>query len=161
MPDRIKLASAGLLKMTVEIRSAIASDEAEWRILWQGYLDFYKVNLAEAVTASTWSRILDPASRVNMRVALVDGAMAGFAIHHHHDSTWVMGFDGYLEDLYLDPAFRGKGVGRALIDDLIVLSKANGWERLYWHTNVGNTTARKLYDSYTKEDGHIRYRIKL
>lgn len=147
--------------MTIEIRTAVASDEQDWRRLWQGYLDFYKVDLADAVTSSTWKRILNPDSRVNMRVALVDGVMAGFAIHHHHDSTWVIGSDGYLEDLYLDPAFRGKGLGRALIDDLIAICKANGWERLYWHTNVGNATARKLYDSYVKEDGHIRYRMKM
>jgi GNAT superfamily N-acetyltransferase len=147
--------------MTIDIRSALPEDETDWRRLWAGYLAFYDVPLAEAVTASTWRRILDPQSRLSMRVALIDGTMAGFAIHHHHDSTWVVGCDGYLEDLYLDPAFRGKGIGRALIDDLIDISKARGWERLYWHTNVNNVTARKLYDSYAKEDGHIRYRIKL
>ena len=147
--------------MTVEIRYATAQDESDWRRLWQGYLDFYNVDLSDAITSSTWKRILDPNSRVQARLAFVDGAMAGFAIHHHHDSTWVLGSDGYLEDLYLDPAFRGKGVGRALIDDLIAICREKGWERLYWHTNVSNVTARKLYDTYVKEDGHIRYRIKL
>jgi GNAT superfamily N-acetyltransferase len=147
--------------MGVDIRFAKAGDEADWRRLWQGYLDFYEVDLPDAVTASTWTRILDPNARVQARLAFVDGVMAGFAIHHHHDSTWVLGSDGYLEDLYLDPAFRGKGVGRALIDDLIAICREKGWERLYWHTDAGNATARKLYDTYVKEDGHVRYRIKL
>ena len=89
------------------------------------------------------------------------GRMIGFAIHHHHDSTWVMTPDGYLEDLYLDPEARGKGIGRALIDDLIAICRANGWSRLYWHTNRDNAQARKLYESYVEDQGYMRYRIDL
>ena len=147
--------------MTIEIRYAEPADEAAWRRLWKGYLTFYKVDLPNEITNHTWARILDPSSRVAMRVALVDGEMAGFAIHHFHDSTWVLTPDCYLEDLYLDERFRGRGLGRALIDDLITLAKQKGWSRLYWHTNHDNATARKLYDTYAKEDGHVRYRMAL
>ena len=89
------------------------------------------------------------------------GEMVGFAIHHNHPSTWVLGNDCYLEDLFLTEAARGKGLGRALIEDLIALARARGWQRLYWHTDEGNTTARQLYDRFTPSDGHIRYRLKL
>lgn len=143
------------------IRTATAADEAAWRQLWAGYLAFYKVDLAPEVTDSTWRRILDPASPVSMRLAFVDGEAAGFAIHLHHPSTWVQDEDCYLEDLYLDARFRGRGVGRALIDDLIGICKDKGWARLYWHTDEGNATARKLYDSYVKTDGHVRYRMRI
>jgi GNAT superfamily N-acetyltransferase len=143
------------------IRDAIAADEAAWLGLWGQYLTFYKVDLPDDVTAHTWARILDPSSRVSMRVAEVDGVLAGFAIHHFHDSTWVKTPDCYLEDLFLDASFRGRGIGRALIDDLIAITKANGWSRLYWHTDRDNATARKLYDTYAPEDGHLRYRLKL
>ncbi|MBL0372543.1 GNAT family N-acetyltransferase [Rhizobium sp. KVB221] len=146
--------------MTLEIRDARPEDELAWRQLWDGYLTFYKVTLDPAVTDSTWKRILDPASAVAMRVAEKDGELAGFAIHLIHPSTWVMHNDCYLEDLYLDSKFRGQGIGRALLDDLVALSKKNGWERLYWHTDEGNATARKLYDTYVKSDGHVRYRMK-
>jgi GNAT superfamily N-acetyltransferase len=144
----------------IHIRDAEPADEAAFRKLWADYLAFYKVTLAEDVTDHTWSRILDPASRVAMRVAEVDGQLAGFAIHHFHDSTWVKTPDCYLEDLFLDETFRGKGIGRALMEDLVALCAQNGWSRLYWHTDEGNLTARKLYDSFVKSDGHVRYRIK-
>lgn len=147
--------------MTTEIRDARPADEATWRRLWAGYLTFYKVDLPEAVTDHTWARILDPSSRVAMRVALVDGEMAGFAIHHFHDSTWELTPDCYLEDLYLDEKFRGHGLGRALIYDLIALARTRGWSRLYWHTDRDNARARKLYDTYATEDGHVRYRLAL
>lgn len=147
--------------MTLEIRDARPDDEQAWRKLWDGYLSFYKVTLDPEVTTSTWKRILDPISPVNMRVAEQDGQLAGFAIHLSHPSTWVKNNDCYLEDLYLDERFRGAGLGRALLDDLVALCRKNGWERLYWHTDEGNTRARKLYDTYVKPDGHLRYRMRI
>jgi GNAT superfamily N-acetyltransferase len=147
--------------MALTIRDVNAADEPAWRRLWDGYLAFYKVTLAGDVTDATWARLMDPASPVNMRVAEVDGELAGFAIHLAHPSTWVKGNDCYLEDLYLDDRFRGHGIGRALLDDLIAIAKAKGWERLYWHTDEGNARARKLYDSFVKQDGHVRYRMRI
>ncbi|MCC8931757.1 GNAT family N-acetyltransferase [Rhizobium sp. 'Codium 1'] len=150
-----------MTKPALFIRDATAADEAAWRGLWAQYLAFYKVELADDVTDHTWARILDPSSRVAMRVAEVNGVLAGFAIHHFHDSTWVKTADCYLEDLFLDATYRGRGIGRALIDDLIAIATAKGWSRLYWHTDRDNVTARKLYDTYAPEDGHVRYRLKL
>lgn len=145
----------------MSIRDAEPGDEAAWRGLWSQYLAFYDVTLTPEVTAATWARLMDPASPMKMRLAVVDGVPVGFAIHLHHPSTWVAGEDCYLEDLFLAPAARGKGLGRALIDDLIALARARGWHRLYWHTDEGNANARKLYDSYVQTDGHVRYRLRL
>lgn len=147
--------------MTHTIRDARPEDEAAWRGLWAQYLDFYDVHLTAEVTSATWARLMDPQSPMKMRLAEMTGAPVGFAIHMHHPSTWVLGDDCYLEDLFLAPEARGKGLGRALIDDLIALARARGWHRLYWHTDEDNATARKLYDSYVKTDGHVRYRLKL
>lgn len=147
--------------MTLEIRFVAAADKVGWLALWNDYLAFYKVDLAPEVTASTWSRLLDPQSPVNCRLAVQDGHIAGFAIHHSHPSTWTLNQDCYLEDLYVDAAQRGQGIGRALIEDLLALGGQNGWSRLYWHTDEGNVTARKLYDTFVKSDGHVRYRIAI
>lgn len=147
--------------MDLRIRDANSQDRADWLKLWNDYLTFYNVSLAGDVTDHTWERIIDPQSRVSMRLAVLDGQTVGFAIHHFHDSTWVKTPDCYLEDLFIDAEIRGKGIGRALIDDLISICKDKDWSRLYWHTNEDNAQARKLYDRYVKSDGHIRYRIKM
>ncbi len=147
--------------MSLKIREARPEDRAEWLSLWKDYLAFYKVDLSSDVTDHTWNRILDPASRISMRVAELDGRLGGFAIHHFHESTWVKAPDCYLEDLFVHESLRGKGAGRALIDDLITLCRKEGWTRLYWHTGEDNAQARKLYDSYIESDGHVRYRIPL
>lgn len=144
------------------IRDATAADEAGFRRLWDAYLAFYDVTLAPAVTDQTWARILDPASPLSARVA-VDGAgkVHGFAVWHHHIASWHLANDLYLEDLFVDAAARGTGLGRALLDDLFALARARGFGRIYWHTDEGNARARSLYDSYAPADGHIRYRLKL
>ncbi|MBN8631843.1 MAG: GNAT family N-acetyltransferase [Rhodobacterales bacterium] len=147
--------------MKVEVRDATPSDQAAFLDLWNGYLDFYRVDLAPEVTAATWSRLMDPAAPVKARLAILDGKVRGFAIHLHHPSTWVVTEDCYLEDLYVDESVRGAGLGRALLDDLVSLARAKGWARLYWHTNHDNTRARALYDQYVASDGHIRYRMTL
>jgi GNAT superfamily N-acetyltransferase len=146
----------------MRIRDARAADEAGFRRLWDGYLAFYHVTLDPAVTDQTWSRILDPASPLSARVAVDSaGTVRGFAVWHHHIATWHLANDLYLEDLFVDPAARGAGLGRALLDDLFALARARGFGRIYWHTDEGNARARSLYDSYAPADGHIRYRLKL
>lgn len=147
--------------MTLELRAATRSDESDFLRLWQGFTDGYNLTLPPAVTAFTWARMMDPTNPMTLRLACVDGTPQGFAIHQHHPSTWVMGDDGYLEDLYVDPSARGQGLGRALIEDLIAIGRANGWRRLYWLTEITNTTARHLYDQFCDNDGHIRYRMTL
>lgn len=149
------------MNVPLSIRDATAADLGAWRPLWEDYLAFYGVTLAPGVTEATWARILDPASPLACRLALAGGALAGFAVHSQHASSWVAGDDAYLEDLFVAPAFRGQGIGRALIDDLVQHARGRGLHRLYWHADLGNDRARALYDSITPDDGHVRYRLKL
>lgn len=147
--------------MAMEIRDARVGDETAWRALWIAHFDFHQTELPPEVTDSTWRRILDPQSTLSMRVAIVDGELAGYALYFAHPSSWVMADDCYLEDLYINERFRGRGIGRALMDDLVALSRKNGWSHLYWHCHESNADARRLYDQYIKADGSVRYRMEL
>ena len=143
------------------LRDAAAHDRAGWDQLWQAFLTFYEISITPDVTDYTWARLMDPDCPMKMRVAVGPQGLLGFAIHQHHHSTWVLGEDCYLEDLYVAPTARGHGIGRALIADLQAIARARGWKRLYWHTESSNTVARKLYDSIAAYDGDIRYRVSL
>lgn len=147
--------------MAVEIRNAEAGDLDQWQVLWQGYLTFYKVTIAPDITMATWARILDPMNPLTCRVAVIDGLLVGFAHHHTHLTTWDTRPTCYLEDLFVGPAVRGGGIGRALLDDLVALGKAGNWASIYWITAETNVTAQKLYDSYNKRDEFFRYSIVL
>ena len=145
----------------MKIRSARPADQADWRDLWQEFLAFYDMKLDTQITDFTWKRLMARGGKMRARLAVDGDRILGFAIYQHHPSTWVMGDDCYLEDLYVTSAARGQGVGRALINDLIYIARSKGWQRLYWNTDISNEAARRLYDSITPDDGHIRYRLTL
>ena len=84
----------------------------------------------------------------------------GFSHSLLHEGTWVLAPICYLEDLYVDPSARGRGVGRALIADLVDMARTQGWSRLYWHTRRGNEAARRVYDGFVKADDFVRYLLK-
>jgi GNAT superfamily N-acetyltransferase len=142
------------------LRDPAATDETAWRSLWSQYNAFYETSIAEAVTARTWQRILDPAAPMFARLVLVDSQVVGFSVCVLHDSTWTNAPVCYLEDLYVAPEFRGRGCGRMLIQDVVDRAKAMGWSRLYWHTRADNP-ARRLYDEFSKADDFVRYRQTL
>ena len=147
--------------MSLEIRAALAADKQRWFILWQGYLDFYKTELSTEQSELTWQRILDPEFNMKCAVAIDNGLIVGFTTYSLQNSTWSENGHCYLEDLFVDPAVRGKGVGRALIEYVKSYAIENNCSRLYWNTDEDNATARKLYDTYTLESGKRQYRIAL
>jgi GNAT superfamily N-acetyltransferase len=142
------------------IRDPRPDDEQQWRRLWSGYGAFYNAIIPEDVTRATWRRMRDDTSSVFGRVAVRGDRLLGFAVCVVHEATWKLTPICYLEDLFVDPAVRGAGVGRALLDDLIGRARQQGWPRLYWHTQAGNP-ARRLYDHYVRADDFVRYQLAI
>jgi GNAT superfamily N-acetyltransferase len=145
---------------SVKIRKIQTEDEVRWRALWAAYGRFYHVELSEAVTRHTWTRIMDPASQVHAIVAEDDaGEVIGFCNYVIHENTFHLTPVCYLEDLFVEPEKRAAGVGKLLIDWLADEMKAQGWCRIYWHTQESNYRARGLYDKYGPHSGNVRYAI--
>jgi GNAT superfamily N-acetyltransferase len=146
--------------MIAAIRTIETKDEPRWRELWEGYCRFYESELSDAITAYTWKRIMDPASPVHAIVAEREGeGVVGIANYVIHENTWTLTPVCYLEDLFVDPQVRARGIGAALIDWLVAEMKSRRWSRLYWNTKENNYRARGLYDKYTPHSGFIRYVI--
>lgn len=144
------------------VRDLAGSDHEAWRDLWDGYCAFYETEVPEDVSAATWAAVVDPERPIIGRGAFAkDDRLLGFTLSITHPSTWRLRPSCYLEDLFVDPAYRGSGVGTALIDDLISIAHQRGWARLYWHTKTSNATARRLYDRYAAADDFVRYRLEI
>jgi len=141
------------------IRAVAPADREAWFHLWAGYNAFYESTVAPHISERTWQRMLDANVPLFGRVAEVEGRVAGFSLCVLHEGTWVDAPICYLEDLFVDPACRGTGVGRRLIEDLIALARSRGWSRVYWHTREDNP-ARKLYDEFAQADDFVRYRLQ-
>ncbi len=140
------------------IRPVTAGDEAAWRDLWQAYLTFYEAELPEDVTAATFARLIsdDPAT-MRGSLLVVDGAPAGLVHHVLHATCWKIEKVCYLQDLYVRPEIRGRGLGRALIGAVYDSADAAGAPAVYWLTQHFNATARRLYDKIGVATPFIEY----
>lgn len=80
-------------------------------------------------------------------IAEADGAPAGFALFFHNFSTFLGRRGLYLEDLFVRPAYRGRGIGRVLMAFLAKLAVERGCGRFEWWVLDWNTPAIDFYRS--------------
>ena len=71
---------------------------------------------------------------------------AGFALYFHNYSTWRGHAGIHLEDIYVTPSLRGRGIGRALIARVAAIAVAEGCPRLQWDVLAWNTPAIGFYE---------------
>ena len=108
----------------------------------------------------TFQRLLSGAPHVHQALVAVDekDQLLGLAHILFHRSTWSKTWYCYLEDLFVDPTLRAKGVGRALIQAVYEKADAQGCTRTYWATQEFNYRARGLYDQVATKSPFIQYR---
>lgn len=143
----------------VRIRPLTASDEADWRRLWTGYLAYYETTVPETVYQSTFARLLgdDPRDFSCLVAEDATGRLVGLTHFLFHRHAWKVEEVCYLQDLFADPDARGLGVGRALIEAVYAAADAAGAPAVYWLTQDFNATARKLYDRIGELTPFLKY----
>lgn len=91
------------------------------------------------------------AARFHALVADADGRLVGLALYGFNFSTWTSINGIHLEDLYVDPAFRRRGVALALMRELAAIARSTGCRRLRWFVLRSNTAARRFYEAIGAE----------
>jgi GNAT superfamily N-acetyltransferase len=79
--------------------------------------------------------------------AVEEGVQAGFALFFHNYSTFLGQPGIYLEDLFVKPEYRGRGIGKALLAHLAKLAKERGCGRVEWAVLDWNTPSIEFYKS--------------
>jgi GNAT superfamily N-acetyltransferase len=154
MPDR--------MSNELTVRFVTRQDYDRWLPLWDGYNAFYgrsgATALASEITRMTWARFFDAYEPVHGLVAESNGELRGLTHYLFHRSTTAIEPTCYLQDLFTAEAARGKGVGRALIEEVYRQARLAGSPRVYWQTQETNLTARRVYDAVADYSGFIVYR---
>ncbi len=149
----------------VTIRAVEPDDFAAWKVLWDGYNKFYgrhgETALPADITRATWARFFDAYEPMHALVAEQAGELIGLVHFLFHRSTIQLQPSCYLQDLFTAEAARGKGVARALIEQVYSHARALRVGRVYWQTHETNTTAMRLYDTVAEKSGFVVYRKTL
>jgi GNAT superfamily N-acetyltransferase len=78
-------------------------------------------------------------------IAEEDGTPAGFALYFYDYSTWLGRPGLYLEDIFVHPEFRGRGIGKTLLQKVAAIAIEKGCPRMKWEVLDWNSPAIDFY----------------
>lgn len=133
--------------IAIAIRSATAADLPLILRFIRGLAEYE--NLLDQVVATEDTlrqSLFGPQPAAEVLIGMVDGAPAGFAVFLHTFSTFLGRRGLYLEDLFVHPAFRGQGLGEALLRRVAQLARERGCGRLEWTVLDWNQPAIRFYE---------------
>ncbi|MFS8638924.1 MAG: GNAT family N-acetyltransferase [Gemmatimonadota bacterium] len=133
---------------TLRIRPAV-EDDVPLVLTFIRELAEYERLRHEAVATEELIRqaLFGPRRYAEVIFAELDGQPVGFALFFHNFSTFVGRPGLYLEDLYVRPEFRGRGIGRRLLVHLAAIAKERGCGRMEWSVLDWNEPAIRFYRS--------------
>jgi GNAT superfamily N-acetyltransferase len=132
--------------MAITIRAASRADVPQILAFIRALATYERA--PDAVTATEAGLIRDgfgPNPFYYCLIADLDGQPAGFALYFFNYSTWNGGPGIYLEDLFVDPEFRGLGIGKALLRQVAAIAVEKNCPRLTWAVLDWNTPAIDFY----------------
>jgi ribosomal protein S18 acetylase RimI-like enzyme len=146
----------------MRIERVAERDLAELLPLMRAYCDFYRVVPSDDdLLAMSRALIADPQSEgVQLLARDSSGAGVGFATVFWYWQTLSAARSGLMNDLYVVPEARGRGVGRALIEACRARCAERGARSLVWETAHDNETAQALYRSLgAKEESWLSFSL--
>lgn len=146
--------------MTISIQPVEQYDRRDWEGLYRGYAEFYKVPMNNEILETVWEWIFDPTRRFYAIVAKEDGGPAVGLMHFRAMPSPVRGTEvGFLDDLFVDPGARGRGVADRLFEELSNRARGYGWPVVRWITRDDNYRARGVYDRVATRTDWLTYEL--
>lgn len=143
----------------LKIRDIKLKDKNDWLILFQGYANFYKVEINENIINNVWNWLLTPEHELQGLVGEINDKVIAFA-HYRRMPSPLRGKDiGFLDDLYVLPQCRGHKIGKQLIEQLKQISKDKNWNLVRWITRDNNLRAKKVYDKISNKTNWDVYEL--
>jgi len=142
------------------IREIHSKDKKQWEKLYKGYAVFYKVEMNNQILRTVWNWLNDKNHELKGIGYEIDGKIVGFAHYRKLLSPLKGKYIGYLDDIFVDPEYRGQKIGKKLLNKIKEISKANDWNLVRWQTDEDNFTAKKLYEKVATKTKKNVYELK-
>ena len=147
---------------SIQTRKANKDDLTAWSKLYDGYASFYKVHMDDQIKERLWDWIHDEQHVIDCFLAVDEhGSPIGFA-HIRSMPSPLRGAEvGFLDDLFVDPDYRGGGAAKALFDKLEEHARDKNWPLIRWITADDNYRARNLYDKLSNKTMWNTYQLDI
>lgn len=130
----------------IRVRPASPNDVALIATLIRELAEYERLSATVCVTEAVLAEALfGPSPAAEAIIGCWDGEPVGFALFFPNFSTFLGRTGLYLEDLYVRPAARGRGVGRAMLQHLAGLCEQRGYGRMEWAVLNWNESAIEFY----------------
>jgi len=133
--------------MELTFRYAQESDTALILEFIKGLAEYEKMLDEVVATEELLEEWLFGQKKAEVIFALADGKEVGFALFFHNFSTFLGRGGIYLEDLFVKPEYRGKGIGKAIFKKLGAVARERGCGRLEWSCLDWNQPSIDFYRS--------------
>ena len=148
--------------MGIRVEPVTTANLHEILPLFAQYQEFYRVPADHVKNERFLRRLLGNPAIGAQFLAYDENEPIGFATLYYTEASLSASQVGTLNDLYVVPKARGKGVGRALMDHCIAHLHSKGLDKMLWLTHPDNRTAQHLYDSYPAiRDTWLEYTLPL
>ena len=131
----------------IDFRSAIEQDIPEILRLIKELAIYEKAEEQAVATPELLKEWMFEKGAAEGLMVVADGRVVGCAIFFQNFSTWTGRGGMYLEDLYIEEAYRGAGTGRALMSRLAAICVERDWPRFDWSCLDWNTPSLGFYKS--------------
>jgi len=148
---------ADVSKQHFQIDRLHPEDRDNWTSLYAGYADFYRVDMTPQRFEMVWRWINDPSHELDALVARNGTALVGLAHFRPFVRPLRVEKGLFLDDLFVHPAARGLGIGRALLRATAEQARLRGCAMVRWITADDNYRARALYDELAVRTTWITY----
>lgn len=144
--------------MTIEIRPVRDRDFFDWLPLFASYGEFYGAQVPDEKALLVWSWISDKVHGVSALVAQDDdGKLVGLAHYRPFPRPLEGGTGIYIDDLFVAPESRGKGIASALLDRVTEIARSERAGIVRWATAPDNDAAQSLSGKVADRTDWITY----
>ena len=146
----------------MKVGELIQSDKEEWSRLYHGYAEFYEMEMNQDILDTVWSWIFNPDNKFfAIGVKSNENELIGFMHFREMPSPLRGKLVGFLDDLFVDPIFRGSGAVQLLFKELKLVAGKKNWPYVRWITSTNNSRARKVYDKLSEPIDFVTYQMPI
>ncbi len=149
-------------KDIMQVRVATYEHQADVCRLWTMLLNFYRKKASPEILERSFRYAVDHPHKVLIFIIMIEGVVTGTAsLHLGHYSTWNDNYYGHVEDVIIDPDYRGRGLALILVAEVIKAAREKNLSRVELNALSDNLPARRLYEKLGFTTDSVAYELKL